>query len=113
VLEINLVSQDTVAFGRERGQNELAKLLERVSAVPGIRWVRVFYLYPEKLTDALIDVIASQPRIVPYIDMPLQHASDAMLRRMRRGHGGDRLRSLVSQIRAKITDLTFRTAFIV
>ncbi|NRA35431.1 MAG: 30S ribosomal protein S12 methylthiotransferase RimO [Polyangiaceae bacterium] len=115
VLEINLVSQDTVAYGRDQGgdRHALANLVERVANVPGIRWVRVFYLYPEKLDEHIIDVIANHERVVPYVDMPLQHAADAMLRRMGRGHGGDRLRTLVDRLRTKITDLVFRTAFIV
>ena len=66
--------------------------MRRVADVPGIRWVRLFYLYPETLTDELIELLADHPRVVPYVDMPLQHAADAMLRRMRRGHGGERLR---------------------
>jgi ribosomal protein S12 methylthiotransferase len=75
--------------------------------------VRLFYLYPEAIKDDLIELIAGHPRVVPYIDMPLQHAADAMLKRMRRGHGGDRLRRVVSDLKTKIPDLTFRTAFIV
>lgn len=116
VRELNLVSQDTVAYGRDLPASDrvsLARLVERVADVPGIRWVRVFYLYPEQLTDDLIEVIAQHPGVVRYIDMPLQHAADAMLRRMRRGHGGARLRRVVSTLRERIPDLTFRTAFIV
>jgi len=116
VRELNLVSQDTVAYGRDLPASDrvsLARLVERVADVPGVRWVRVFYLYPEQLTDDLIEVIAQHPRVVRYIDMPLQHAADAMLRRMRRGHGGARLRRVVSTLRERIPDLTFRTAFIV
>ena len=116
VREVNLISQDTVAWGRDlpsADRTSLARLVERVADVPGIHWVRVFYLYPETLDDDLIEVIAHHPRVVRYVDMPLQHAADAMLRRMRRGHGGDRLRRVVSKLRDRIPDLTFRTAFIV
>ncbi|GMV12868.1 MAG: 30S ribosomal protein S12 methylthiotransferase RimO [Polyangiaceae bacterium] len=114
VLEVNLVSQDTVAYGRDLpGDRSLAQLVERVAAVSGIRWVRLFYLYPEKLGDELIELIGHHERVVPYVDMPLQHAADAMLRRMRRGHGGARLRELVSRLRERVPNLTFRTAFIV
>ena len=63
----------------------------------GVRWVRLFYLYPETLSDALVTLLAEHPRVVPYVDMPLQHAADAMLRRMRRGHGGKRLRDCVER----------------
>ncbi len=114
VVEINLVSQDTVAYGRDlpRG-TDLIRLVERVADVAGVRWVRLFYLYPEKLSDALLELMAEHPRVLPYVDMPLQHASDAVLKRMRRGHGGHAMRQLVERMRAKISDLTFRSAFIV
>lgn len=115
-LEVNLVSQDTIAYGRDlpaEHRADLAKLLERVAEVPGIRWVRLLYLYPESISDHLIELLAQHPRVVPYVDMPLQHAADGMLRRMKRGHGGDRLRRLVSRMREQIPGLVFRTAFIV
>jgi ribosomal protein S12 methylthiotransferase len=114
VLEVNLVSQDTVAYGRDLEQrSSLAALVKRIADVPGLRWVRLFYLYPEKLDDELIELIATHPKIVKYIDMPLQHAADGMLRRMRRGHGGKRLYDLVERLRTRIPNLVFRTAFIV
>lgn len=114
VIEINLVSQDTISYGRERGERgALARLVRRVADVPGVRWVRLFYLYPEKLDDELIELLASHPRVLPYVDMPLQHAADAMLTRMRRGHGGKRLRELVELLRKRVEGLVFRTAFIV
>lgn len=114
VKEINLVSQDTVAYGRDRADKpDLAALVTRVADVRGIHWVRLFYLYPETLDDALIELLADHPVVVPYVDMPLQHAATDMLRRMRRGHGGDRLRKLVERLRTRVPDLVFRTAFIV
>lgn len=116
IVEINLISQDTIAYGRDLpkdGRDPLSELVRRVADVPGIAWTRVFYLYPEKIDDALIDLFAHHPRVVPYVDMPLQHASDAMLKRMRRGHGKDRQKRVVERLRAAIPDLTFRTAFIV
>jgi ribosomal protein S12 methylthiotransferase len=115
-IELNLVSQDTVAWGRDRPQDErtaLADLVRRVAEVRGVRWVRLFYLYPETLDDALIELLGQHPRVVPYVDMPLQHASDAMLKRMRRGHGRDRQRRVVERLRERVPGLTFRTAFIV
>lgn len=114
VLEINLVSQDTVAYGRDRDDGaRLTELVRKVADVFGIKWVRLFYLYPEKLEDELIELIDGHPNIVPYVDMPLQHAADGMLKRMRRGHGGKRLYQLVDRLKLKVRDLTFRTAFIV
>jgi ribosomal protein S12 methylthiotransferase len=116
VLEVNLISQDTIAYGRDlpkEGRKALAELVRKVADVPGLRWVRVFYLYPETIDEELLDVLANHPRVVPYVDMPLQHASDAMLKRMRRGHGLDRQKRVVERMRKGIPDLTFRTAFIV
>ena len=113
-LELNVVSQDTIAWGRDLpGKPTLATLVRALGEVKKLRWVRVHYLYPETLTDELVDVMASHPKVVKYVDMPLQHASDAMLRRMKRGHGGARLRRVVETVRKRIPDVVFRTAFIV
>ncbi len=130
-VELNLISQDTVAWGRDLARasrkagtpppasgngskgGALAELVRRVADVKGVRWVRIFYLYPETLDDGLVELLAQHPRVVPYVDMPLQHASDAMLKRMRRGHGKDRQRRVVERLRDKVPGLTFRTAFIV
>ncbi|MCC6217435.1 MAG: 30S ribosomal protein S12 methylthiotransferase RimO [Polyangiaceae bacterium] len=114
VLEVNLVSQDTVAYGRDREDGaRLAPLVERIAEVPGLRWVRLFYLYPERLDDALLELLGGHPRVLPYVDMPLQHAADSMLRRMRRGHGGRRQRELIERVRRRVPEVTFRSAFIV
>jgi len=116
VREVNLISQDTIAYGRDHTKEDrksLAEMLARVADVKGLSWARVFYLYPEKIDDALIELLANHPRVVPYVDMPLQHASDAMLKRMRRGHGKDRQKRVVERMRASIPGLVFRTAFIV
>jgi ribosomal protein S12 methylthiotransferase len=115
-LEINLISQDTVAYGRDLPRSErvpLAQLVRRVADVAGVHWVRLFYLYPETIDEELIELLAHHPRVVPYVDMPLQHAADAMLSRMRRGHGQGRQRRLVERLRSTIPGLTLRTAFIV
>jgi len=116
VFEINLVSQDTIAYGRDlpkEGRPALAEVVRRVADLPGLRWLRLHYLYPEALDDALLDLLANHPTVLPYIDMPLQHAADGMLRRMRRGHGGDRIRRTVERLREAVPGLVFRTAFIV
>jgi len=116
ILEVNLISQDTIAYGRDLPKDQrssLAELVRRVADVKGLRWVRVFYLYPETIDEALLDLFANHPRVVPYVDMPLQHASDAMLARMRRGHGKDRQKRVVERMRKAVPDLFFRTAFIV
>jgi ribosomal protein S12 methylthiotransferase len=116
ILEVNLISQDTIAYGRDlpkTSRSSLAELVRRVADVKGLRWVRVFYLYPETIDEALLDLFANHPRVVPYVDMPLQHASDAMLARMKRGHGKDRQKRVVERMRKIVPGLFFRTAFIV
>lgn len=114
VVELNLISQDTIAYGRDLAeQGSLADLLAALGDVDGIRWVRSHYLYPETLTDRLIEVFATHPKVLPYVDMPLQHASDSMLRAMRRGHGGERMYQVVERLRRAMPDLVFRTTFIV
>ena len=113
-VELNLISQDTISFGRDtKSGDDLAKLVRRVADIAGVKWVRVFYLYPETLKPELIELFAGHPRVLPYIDMPLQHASDRMLKIMKRGHGIDRQRKVVETLRNKVENLVFRTAFIV
>jgi ribosomal protein S12 methylthiotransferase len=114
VLEVNLISQDTVSYGRDREDSvALEEVVRRVAEVDALRWVRLHYLYPEALSAELVELLAHHPKVLPYVDMPLQHASDAMLKRMKRGHGGARLRQLVERLRRQIPNLVFRTAFIV
>ena len=121
VVEINLISQDTISYGRDlpgasdgaANGKKLADLVEKVADVAGLKWLRLFYLYPETLDPRLVSLLAEHPRVVPYVDMPLQHAADAMLKRMKRGHGIDRQKRVVDKLRKSIPGLTFRTAFIV
>lgn len=113
-VELNLISQDTVSYGRDlKDGTELAKLVERLAETPGLQWLRVFYLYPETLSPHLLELLGQHPRVLPYVDMPLQHASDRMLKRMRRGHGIDRQKRVVEKLRKSIPDLVLRSAFIV
>jgi ribosomal protein S12 methylthiotransferase len=113
--EINVVSQDTISYGRDLKDDDrnLADLVRALGEVKGLNWMRLFYLYPEKLTEQMIELLAHHPKVLPYVDMPLQHASDRMLKIMRRGHGPDRQKKLVERMRTEIPGLTFRTAFIV
>jgi ribosomal protein S12 methylthiotransferase len=114
VKELCLISQDTIAFGRDRKDGtDLAKLVQKVADLPGANWVRLFYLYPENLDPALVELLAQHPKVLRYVDMPLQHASERMLKIMRRGHGRDRQRRVVETIKSKIPDVVFRSAFIV
>jgi ribosomal protein S12 methylthiotransferase len=117
VLELNLVSQDTVAYGRDLGpagatQTKLSTLLERLAEVDGIAWVRLHYLYPEKLDERMLELMREHPKVLPYVDMPLQHAAPTMLRRMLRGGSTD-LRAVIERLRHSVPDVVLRSAFIV
>jgi ribosomal protein S12 methylthiotransferase len=113
VLELNLVSQDTVAYGRDqKGAPGLATLLERLGEVRGVEWLRVHYLYPEKLDERLLELLRDHPKVLPYVDMPLQHAAPSMLRRMLRG-GSTNLRAVVERLRQSVPAVVLRSAFIV
>jgi ribosomal protein S12 methylthiotransferase len=115
-VELNLISQDTISYGRDlhdHGETSLEKLVAAVAEVKGVRWVRVFYLYPETFKPGLLELFAHHPRVLPYIDMPLQHASDRMLKIMKRGHGIDRQKRCVETLREKVPSAVIRSAFIV
>jgi len=114
VVEVNLLAQDSVAYGRDlRARVRLARAVSRIADVPGIRWVRIHYLYPEPLDAELVALWAEHPRVLPYVDIPLQHVADTMLRRMRRGYDGRRARGLVERVRREVPEVVLRTAFIV
>jgi ribosomal protein S12 methylthiotransferase len=123
VREINLVAQDSTSWGKDlrpladgNGRPRLSDLLVALDTDPGLEgvdWVRLLYVYPSAVTDELIEALAGRRRVLPYVDVPLQHASDAMLRAMRRGTTADRQRRLVERLRTEIPDLTLRTTFIV
>jgi ribosomal protein S12 methylthiotransferase len=112
VRELNLVAQDLTAYGHDLpGRPRLHELLGALCAVD-VRWIRLHYAYPRVFPDALIDVIAREPKIAKYLDMPLQHASDRLLKSMRRGRDRAFLEALVGRIRARVPGLTFRTSLI-
>ena len=114
VRELNLIAQDLTAYGRDfKPQSSLAELLPRLADVAGIRWIRLLYCYPNFVTDELLETIAKLPEVVKYIDMPLQHADDAMLRAMRRERSGAALSKLLERVRRKIPGVALRTSFIV
>jgi ribosomal protein S12 methylthiotransferase len=113
-VEINLVAQDLTTYGKDLdGELGLAPLVRRLARVDGLRWLRLHYAYPTATTDALLDAVADEPRVAKYIDMPLQHVDDQMLKHMRRGHVGKTSRALVEKIRARVPGVTLRTTFIV
>ena len=114
VKEINLVSQDTINYGVDLGlRHGLVALLRELVTVQGPRWIRPFYLYPQQVTDELIDLYAGEEKITKYVDMPFQHINDALLKRMHRLGDKAHITRLVDRLRARIPGLTFRTAFIV
>lgn len=115
--ELNLIAQDLCAYGKDLSPREtLAELLAALDALgAGMGrplWIRCLYAYPKGLTDAVIDVLANAKHIVPYLDMPLQHIADSMLRRMRRGAGGEATRTLIRKLRERVPNLILRTTFI-
>jgi ribosomal protein S12 methylthiotransferase len=114
VKEINLISQDTVNYGVDLGLRQgLVSLLRELVKIDGLRWIRPFYLYPQQVTDELLDLYAGEERMAKYIDMPLQHINSVMLKRMHRLGDRRAIEMLVERIRARIPGVTFRTAFIV
>ena len=118
VVEVNLIAQDLTRYGWDAGSSPasrptLARLLRALGQVDGVSWIRLHYTFPSAFDDDLIDAIASEPKVVKYIDVPLQHISDAMLRRMRRGHSSRVTRELVAKLRARIDGAVLRTTFIV
>jgi len=113
VRELVIVAQDTTYYGMDLyGRPRLAELLRELEQVEGLDWIRLMYFYPMHVTDELIDTIAGSERIVPYLDMPLQHASDRMLRRMQRRVNRRETDSLLARLRASIPGLVLRTTFI-
>jgi ribosomal protein S12 methylthiotransferase len=114
VKEIILVAQDSTRYGLDVGLRDgLAVLLRRLGAVDGIRWIRVMYAYPATMSDAVLDAIASEEKVVKYVDMPLQHASERVLKRMKRPTGRGNLLGMVERVRARVPGVAFRTSFIV
>ena len=112
--EIILISQDTTRYGIDLyGEFRLAALLRELCRIDGLHWIRLLYCYPDEITDELIDTVASEEKIVKYIDMPIQHISDSILKAMNRRGDGALVRDTVSRLRKKIPDLILRTTVIV
>jgi ribosomal protein S12 methylthiotransferase len=113
VRELIIVAQDTTYYGKDiYGEPKLAELLPQLNAIPGIEWIRLMYFYPMYIDDQLIETIASCEKIVPYIDIPLQHAEDTMLRRMARRVTRAETESLLTRLREGIPNLALRTTMI-
>jgi ribosomal protein S12 methylthiotransferase len=114
VVELNLISQDSTAYGRDlRDGSELGGLLRALAAVDRLEWIRLHYAYPIGLPKGLLEAMADEPKIVKYLDMPLQHASGPMLKAMRRGVTREGQERILERIRKHVPDVTLRTTFIV
>ena len=114
VREITLIGQDTTCYGEDLGLKDgLALLLEKLAAVPDLRWTRFLYAYPNKVTGRLLETIAAHEKICSYIDVPLQHASASALKRMKRGGSAEVFLRSIEKMRTTIPNLTLRTSFIV
>lgn len=112
--ELTLVGQDNTSYGEDFGLRDgLAALLGEVAKAPGLVWLRFLYCYPNRVADALIDAVASTPKVAKYFDIPLQHASAPVLKSMRRGSNGKEFLKLIARIRRAIPSVTLRTSFIV
>lgn len=113
IKEIILVAQDSSRYGEDLGkQDALARLLRELSHVDGIEWVRVMYTYPTHISDAFLDVLAEEPKAVKYLDMPLQHASQNVLKLMKRGGNRRSLERLIERVRQRVPGIAVRTTFI-
>ena len=113
VTEMNLVAQDTTRYGEDiYGKLMLPELIREVCKVDGVHWVRILYCYPQRVTDELLEVMASEPKVVKYMDVPVQHASGRILKAMNRRDDYDYLRNLMQKIREKIPGVVLRTTFI-
>ncbi|HNC42901.1 MAG TPA: 30S ribosomal protein S12 methylthiotransferase RimO [Acidobacteriota bacterium] len=114
VKELILIGQDTTSYGEDLGVKDgLANLLKELAKIEGLQWIRFLYSYPTRLSNAVLDVMAAEPRLCKYVDIPLQHASTRMLHAMRRPGSREFLEKMVRRIRAHVPDIALRTTFIV
>lgn len=112
--ELILIAQDTTNYGMDLyGERRLPALIRAIAKIEGLHWLRLLYLYPEKISDELIALFASEPKLVPYIEMPVQHASGKILRAMRRPGDANSLLKLIEKLRARIPGVALRTTLIV
>lgn len=114
IKELIIIAQDTTKYGMDLyGESKLAELLEEISQIKGIKWIRFLYAYPEGITEELIDVVANNPKIAKYFDIPIQHISDTILKKMNRRTSKKQIEDLIQKIRDKISNVTLRTSLIV
>ena len=114
VREVNIIAQDTTKYGKDLfGEPRLSMLLKELDKIEGLELIRLLYLYPDEIDDELIDTIASSKKIAHYIDLPLQHISDALLKKMNRRGDSAHVKNVISKLKAKMPDCIIRTTFIV
>ena len=112
--EIILIAQDTTMYGIDLyGEKYLPKLINEISKIENIKWIRLLYAYPEEITDELIDVIANNQKVCKYIDMPIQHISNKVLKRMGRRGNKEKIETVIQKLQSKVKDIALRTTFIV
>ncbi len=113
IKEIIVIAQETTIYGIDLyGEKYLPKLLKEIASVEGVEWIRLMYCYPEEITDELIEVMANEPKILKYIDMPIQHSEDDILRRMARRTSKEEIIEVISRLRNKMPDVCIRTTLI-
>ena len=112
--EITLIGQDTTCYGEDLGLKDgLALLLDELARIEGLRWLRFLYAYPNRITGRLLDTIAKHDNICKYLDVPLQHASPAVLKAMKRGAGAEIFLKTLEKVRKAVPGIALRTSFIV
>ena len=114
VKEVNLIAQDITGYGRDLpGDVNLESLIRELAAIEGLQWIRLLYAYPDGITDSLIELIKSEPKVCKYLDIPLQHVSDPVLSQMNRRSSEAQIRELIAKLRSEIRELAIRTSLIV
>ncbi len=114
ITELIIIAQDTTKYGVDiYGENRLADLIEKLSKIRKIKWIRFLYSYPEGITDELIEVVANNKKVAKYFDIPIQHISNSILKRMNRKTNKENIKKLIEKIRNKIPNVTLRTSLIV
>jgi ribosomal protein S12 methylthiotransferase len=114
VKELNLIAQDITAYGRDLPDTPTLELLiTELAKMDGLKWIRLLYAYPDGVTDSLIALIKNEPKVCKYLDLPIQHISDPILKRMKRRSGEEEIRTLIAKLRSEIPDIAIRTSLIV
>jgi ribosomal protein S12 methylthiotransferase len=114
VKELNIISQDITRYGSDLADGTtLETLIRRLVEISGLRWIRLLYAYPDGITDSLIELIRDEPKVCNYLDIPIQHISDPVLKQMKRRSNGQQIRDLVAKLRREIPDIALRTSLIV